>query len=189
MDESVNVRALLLRLREGDVAVFATLVEQYEPMMRRAVCNFFVSPSDRKEAFSEACVTLYAAALSYDLAQSEVTFGLYARICILRRMGALFAKTRRVLSEIAPEVDVDRVAIPASVENALVRDETFSELLGKVRDLASAYEYEVFLSMCVNGRNAAETAERLGKSEKSVENAKDRLLRRIRSSRERFLSD
>ena len=189
MDESVNVREMLMRLRDGDVAVFASLVEQYEPMMRRAVGNFFVSPSDRKEAFSEACVTLYAAALSYDLSQDEVTFGLYARICVLRRMGALFAKTRRVLSEIAPEVDVDRVAVPASVENALVRDETFGELLGKVRELASVYEYEVFLSICVNGRSAAETAERLGKTAKSVENAKDRLLRRIRGNRESFLSD
>ena len=189
MDESVNVRTVLLRLREGDVSVFASLVEQYEPMMRRAVQNFFSAPSDRKEAFSEACVTLYAAALSYDLSQTDVTFGLYARICVLRRMGALFAKTRRVLSEIAPEVDVDRVAVPASVENALVRDETFGELLGKVRELASEYEYEVFLSMCVNGRSSAETAERLGKSAKSVENAKDRLLRRIRASRESFLSD
>ena len=41
MDESINVRDLLFRLREGDVAVFATLVEMYEPMMHRAVQNFF----------------------------------------------------------------------------------------------------------------------------------------------------
>ncbi|MBQ7406832.1 MAG: hypothetical protein IKA53_02820 [Clostridia bacterium] len=189
MDESVNVHELLSRLREGDVAVFATLVERYEPMMYRAVQNFFSSPSDRKEAYSEACVTLYAAALSYDLSQKDVTFGLYARICVLRRMGALFAKTRKILSDIAPEVDVDRVAVPATVENALVRDETFGELLGKVRALASDYEYEVFLSMCVNGRSSAETAERLGKTAKSVENAKDRLLRRIRASRDSFLSN
>ena len=189
MDESINVRDLLFRLREGDVAVFATLVEMYEPMMHRAVQNFFSSPSDRKEAFSEACVTLYAAALSYDLSQADVTFGLYARICVLRRMGALFAKTRKILSEIAPEVDVDRVAIPATIENALVRDETFGELLGKVKELASDYEYDVFLSMCVSGRSSAETAERLGKTAKSVENAKDRLLRRIRGNRERFLSN
>jgi DNA-directed RNA polymerase specialized sigma24 family protein len=104
-------------------------------------------------------------------------------------MAALFAKTRRVLSEIAPEVDIDRLAVPAGVENALVRDETFAELLLKVKALASAYEYEVFISMCVNGRSSAETAERLGKSVKSVENAKDRLLRRIRGNRQSFLSN
>ena len=189
MDESKNIRTVLLRLREGDASAFPSLVEQYAPMMHRCVYNFFSSPSDRKEAFSEACVTLYAAALSYDLLQSEVTFGLYARICVFRRMASLFAKTRRVLSEIAPEVDVDRIAVSASVENALVRDETTNELLAKVRALASAYEYEVFLSMCVNGRSSAETAERLGKSVKSVENAKDRLLRRIRNNRQSFLSD
>jgi DNA-directed RNA polymerase specialized sigma24 family protein len=101
----------------------------------------------------------------------------------------LFAKTRKILSEIAPEVDVDRVAIPATIENALVRDETFGELLGKVKELASDYEYDVFLSMCVSGRSSAETAERLGKTAKSVENAKDRILRRIRGNRERFLSN
>lgn len=189
MDESMNISDALFRLREGDVSVFPALVEQYTPMMRRCVQSFFSSPSDRKEAFSEACVTLYAAALSYDLSQSEVTFGLYARICVLRRMAALFAKTRRVLSDIAPEVDIDRVAVPAGVENALVRDETLGELLAKVKSLASAYEYEVFLSTCVNGRSAAETAERLGKTVKSVENAKDRLLRRIRANRQIFLSD
>lgn len=189
MDECNNIRDILLRLREGDASAFAPLVEMYTPLMRRSVQNFFSSETDRKEAFSEACVTLYAAALSFDLSQTEVTFGLYARICVLRRMGALFAKTRRVLGEIAPEVDVDRVAVPAGIENALVRDETFGELLKKVRALASPYEYEVFISMCVNGRSAAQTAERLGKTEKSVENAKDRLLRRIRQNRQSFLSD
>ena len=189
MDDSKNVRAALLRLREGDVSVFPSLVEQYTPMMRRCVHNFFITSSDRKEAFSEACVTLYAAALSYDLCQSEVTFGLYARICVFRRMASLFAKTRRVLSEIVPEVDVDRVAVPSGIESALVRDETTKELLAKVKALASSYEYEVFLSMCVNGRSSAETAERLGKSVKSVENARDRLLRRIRQNRQSFLSD
>lgn len=189
MEECKDIRAKLLCLREGDASVFADLVEQYAPMMHRSVQNFFNSPSDRKEAFSEACVTLYAAALSYDLSQSEVTFGLYARICVLRRMAALFAKTRRVLSEIAPEVDIDRLAVPAGVENALVRDETFAELLSKVKALASAYEYDVFISMCVNGRSSAETAQRLGKTAKSVENAKDRLLRRIRENRQSFLSN
>ena len=189
MDENKQINAALVRLREGDVTVFPALVEQYTPMMRRCVYNFFTAASDRKEAFSEACVTLYAAALSYDLQQSEVTFGLYARICVFRRMASLFAKTRRVLSEIAPEVDVDRVAVPSGVENALVRDETTNELLAKVRAFASAYEYEVFLSMCVNGRSSCETAERLGKSIKSVENAKDRLLRRIRRNRQSFMSE
>lgn len=189
MDESKNISTALLRLREGDVSVFTSLVEQYTPMMQRCVQNFFSTPSDRKEAFSEACVTLYAAALSYNLSQSEVTFGLYARICVLRRMAALFAKTRRILSDIAPEVDIDRVAVPSTVESALVRDETVAELLSKVKALASAYEYEVFLSICVNGRSAAETAQRLDKSVKSVENAKDRLLRRIRQNRQSFLSN
>lgn len=183
------IQDMLLRLREGDASVFPALVEQYTPMMRRCVYNFFVAPSDRKEAFSEACVTLHAAALSYDLQQSDVTFGLYARICVFRRMASLFAKTRRALAEMAPEIDVDRVAVPSGIENALVRDETTKELLAKVRALASEYEYEVFLSMCVNGRSSAETAEKLGKSIKSVENAKDRLLRRIRQNRQSFLSD
>jgi RNA polymerase sporulation-specific sigma factor len=189
MDESKMIPNMLLRLREGDVSVFPTLVEQYAPMMHRCVYNFFATPADRKEAFSEACVTLYAAALSYDFHQTNVTFGLYARICVFRRMASLFAKTRRVLAEMAPEVDVDRVAVPSGIENALVRDETIKELLAKVRSFASEYEYEVFLSMCVNGRSSAETAEKLGKSVKSVENAKDRLLRRIRQNRQSFLSD
>ncbi len=180
---------MLLRLREGDASDFQYLVEQYSPMMRRCAQNFFSAPSDREEAFSEACVTLYAAALSYDLSQTEVTFGLYARICVLRRMAALFAKRRRVLSEIAPEVDIERISVPSGVENSLVRDETVAELLAKVHAFASDYEYEVFVSMCVNGRSAAEAAALLGKSVKSVENAKDRLLRRIRRNRQSFLSD
>lgn len=189
MEELKDIRELLLRLRTGDVSDFSRLVEQYSPMMRRCVRNFFSAPSDREEAYSEACVTLYAAALSYDLSQEEVTFGLYARICVLRRMAALFAKQRRVLSEIAPEVDVERVSIPSGIENSLVRDETVAHLLAKVKAFASEYEFEVFVSICVNGRSAAETAKQLGKSAKSVENAKDRLLRRIRENRQSFLSD
>ena len=100
---------LLIRCRARDDAAFSELVELYSPMINKTVSSYFDAPYDISEAYSEACVALHRAANSYDLGQTEVTFGLYAHVCIRNRMLDMLRSKNSDLA--ISDVDVDELAV------------------------------------------------------------------------------
>ncbi len=175
---------LVTMVSEHDDVAFDELVVRYTPMIKKVISGFSSSEIGYGEAFSEACYALHRAALSYDVKRSEdITFGLYSRICIFRRMTDLFEKS----SKQAPTVDVDVELISAEggVEERILERERMSEYMNRARGVLSEYEYSVFL-LYVDGYSSAEIAKRLGKNAKSIENAKMRMLKRLRSVSDSF---
>ena len=166
---------LLLKCRDHDDDAFDELVSRYTPMMRRVVSGFG-SAYDFSELFSEACVALHTAAQRFDMEQSEVTFGLYARICVRNRILDLI---RRREPGQSIECDVEQMPIDENPEGELVKKETFHKILNSARLILSDYEYRVLL-LHIQGYKTASIAEMLSRTPKSVDNAKSRLFRRLR---------
>ncbi|MBQ8302189.1 MAG: sigma-70 family RNA polymerase sigma factor [Clostridia bacterium] len=157
---------------------FDELVQRYTPMMRKVVNGFGRPAHEYDELFSEACVALHLAAQKYDLTQSEVTFGLYARICVRNRIVDLLRVADS--AHASGEIDIEQLADEDSVEKRIVDRETFDGLLTSARALLSEYEYRVLL-LHIQGYKTAAIAKALDRSAKSVDNAKARLFRRLRA--------
>ena len=88
MDSAVekDTALLILRAREEDDA-FSELLSRYTPMINKVISGFSGALVNYDEAFAEACIAFHRAVLSYDLSRSEgITFGLYSRICVYRRL-------------------------------------------------------------------------------------------------------
>ena len=175
--ENTDICSLILRCRERDDLAFDELVHRYTPMMRKVILGFGSLPYEYGELFSEACVALHIAAGRYDIEQQEVTFGLYARICIRNRIVDLIRKSEddRYLSD----QDVEQMAYESNVERRLEEREIFDNLLHSAKYLLSDYEYRVLL-LHIQGYKTAAIASMLSRSAKSVDNAKARLFRRLR---------
>jgi RNA polymerase sporulation-specific sigma factor len=174
----MSISDLIVASRERDDSAFSELVTRYTPMISKVISGFSDSAFRYDEAFSEACVALHRAVLSYDLSRSSVvTFGLYARICVYRRLCDLSDKGAREVDIV--DLDVDLIPQGGNVEQRLVGRERMSEYLSKARGVLSEYEYEVFI-LYIDGYSTEEICERLGKDTKSVENAKSRMLKRLR---------
>lgn len=177
MYENADIRDLILLCRERDDDAFDELVRRYTPMMRKVVTGFGPSSYDFDELFAEGCVALHIAAQRYDTRQDEVTFGLYARICVRNR---ILDMLRRAEAEHSlTELDVEQMSDEQSVEERLVDREIFDRLLVSAKGLLSDYEYRVLL-LHIQGYKTARIAAVLGRSAKSVDNAKSRLFRRLR---------
>lgn len=172
-----EVTELLMLCRGRDDAAFSELLRRYTPMINKLVGAYFDSPYDASEAFSEASVALHRAAISYDLEQSEVTFGLYAHVCIRNRLLDMVRANRRELT--VCDVDIDSVAVNGGIEERLIMRETVSAYREKAEQLLSEYEYKIFLCV-LKGFKTAEIAKLLGKDAKSVDNAKARMWRILR---------
>ena len=178
----MGISELLLLVREGDELAFSELVERYTPMLNKVISLFHGSFVESGEAYNEAYTTLYRAAASYDLSKVDaVTFGLYARICIYRRLCDMVRKELPTDDSIDENVDESSVGI----EDELVAKERMQRAMRAARELLSDYEYQVF-SLYVMGYTTAEIAAELQKTAKSVDNAKNRLWRHLREHKDEF---
>ncbi len=182
--ENIDIFELLEMVRESDDAAFSELVRRYTPMMSSVAQSFALQAVNRDELFSEACVALHRAALSYDLSRTEqITFGLYAKICVYRRISDMARKSAS--SEQTVDVDVDRISIGANVEERILFRERMSEYLRTARSILSEYEHEVFL-LYIEGYSAADIAKKLSRDVKSIENAKSRIFKHLREMSKLF---
>jgi RNA polymerase sporulation-specific sigma factor len=130
------------------------------------------------ELFSEACIALHSAALKYDTEQSTVTFGLYAKICIRHRLLDLVSASSSVTES---DIDVDSITVTPSLDSRLADAERFELLMQKSKGILSDYEYKVLI-LHVQGYKTSQIAEALGREPKSVDNAKNRIFKRLRET-------
>ena len=180
---SNEVNALVSKAKLHDDGAFAELVRLYNPMMNKVVSGFTSSGVRYDEAFSEACVALHSAVTSYDLERSAVTFGLYARICVYRRVLDFAVKSKK--ESLVSGVDVNSLYTESNVESKILGRERLCEYLKKARAVLSEYEYRVFL-LYIEGYSTGEIAEKLQKDTKSVENAKTRMFKHLREESKKF---
>ena len=80
---------LINAARRGDESAFETLLEAYEPLID-TVSRSFAKETDDSESHEdlrqEACIAFYKAVQTYDSTQAEVSFGLYAKLCVRNRL-------------------------------------------------------------------------------------------------------
>ena len=182
--KNTEITELIYAVRERNDAAFAELVERYSPMMSKVISGFLSPQLLRDEALSEACVALHRAALSYDVDNRSVTFGLYAQICVYRRV--CDAAARAAKEPMILDVDLDRcVCSSGGIESSIEGRERMQLYLKAARSILSDYEYRVFLCY-INGDSTDEIARLLGKDRKSIENAKTRMLRHLRKGSDIF---
>ncbi len=170
-----EIAALIEKAKSGDESAFEEIARLYTPMMQSSSASLGL---DFDEVFSEACMALLSAVVSYDMGQNEVTFGLYAQICVRRRL-VDFAR-RQSRAPILSEEGVEDIADDTGdVGDILVTNEERDRFRRDARELLSAYEYEVLI-MWLGGEKTSAIAKALGTGAKSVDNAKARVLKKLR---------
>ena len=182
--DKLETLPLIKLVCERDNSAFDELVYRYTPMMNKLVSGFVTPAFRHDEAFSEACVALHRAATSYDTSRSaDITFGLYAQICVYRKLCDIASANKRSVEVV--DVDVDTLVSENNIERRLVGREEMSRFFDKARGILSEYEYRVF-RLYIDGDTTVEIAEKLGKDTKSVENAKARMFKRLRGECKEF---
>ena len=177
ISDSKEARELLQRCKDGQDDAFRSLVSLYTPMIVSLIRKHSLEYDD---AFSEACMALYKAASYYDLEQSEVTFGLYAKICISNRLKDLVRSGQKD-EPIISDLDIETVAVKDTTQSRLEKEEDSARFRAAARAVLSDYEYRV-LALWLAGLKTADIALRLSEEAKSVDNAKARIIKKLRRS-------
>ena len=172
---------LLALAKGGDEAAFEALLETYSPLIESLISGFSLTDlalDIRDDLRQEACIAFFGAVKSFDAAQSEIRFGLFAKICIRNRL----ISYQRKLNRLPRPAAEDALALSeeeADPARAVVEKENYLALYSRINDLLSPYEKQVWW-MYLSGRTAREIGDAIGRDERSVQNAVYRIRQKLR---------
>ena len=180
-----EVERLLPMIRRGSNAAFLRLSELYAPLLEREVARYAASlpPADLDDLRQSASVSLYRAALAFH-GDRGVTFGLFAKICIVNGIADSLRYIRGKGTMLSMEYLDEREQPDGDEPNPqslLLDKEQVWETRRQIKAMLSPLEYEIF-EMYISGFSYAEIASRIGKSQKSVDNALCRIKKKLRQN-------
>ncbi len=181
-----EINSLITRVLDGDEAAFSLICEEYEPLVRSMARRYahMSDLADEEQLVEDFCqdatLALYRAVTTYKLKNGEVSFGLYAKVCI---RNALVSELRRISRKRKADKEQKKDANTATKITASEYDASvISEVMEKGE--LSEFEKEV-LKLYISGVKVRDMAEIFGRSSKSVSNA----IYRIKSKIRVFVSD
>ena len=167
------------------------LVTRYGRLVRTCARPFFLAGGDSEDLTQEGMVGLIKAVREYD-ASKEASFRTFAEICIRNRLYSVLRAAARdkhkalnqSVSLDTPEFDSNSYTSGTSnlaqrnpEENLIDREHT-AALLSGVRKQLSEFEAKI-LGYYLDGLSCREIAETVGKPPKSVDNAVQRIRRKV----------
>lgn len=184
--ENERTKELIALVRKGDSQAFSALVDAYNPLLKKILFLYTtddMSEADVEDLGQEELIAFYRAILSFDSDQSEVEFGLYAKICVTNSMISYKRAARKKSGEIAfvESSELDLISDPDGEPAKIFEQKESERILGEqIEKTLSQYENEVW-GYYVNGYSSKEIASKLNSGEKSIENAIFRIRRKLKT--------
>jgi len=187
--------ALVLASRDGDQLASCELVRRYRALIRSKARSYYLVGADRDDIMQEGLIGLFKAIRDYDPAR-EASFHSFAELCVTRQIiTAVKAATRRKHSPLNGYVSLSRSASPDEEGERLLADILAAKeicdpaeivlgawetnyIRGGVVDSLSQFERQV-LRLYTVGKSYAEIADSLGRHTKAVDNALQRVKRKM----------
>ena len=183
--KNADVSELIYMIRGGNLSneAFAELIDRYKPLLKKRIATYFGSSStEETELIQEASIALHSAAVTYDSDKCDgVTFGLYASVCISNRLKSLIRAKLKDVERSDDYSTLEKLSSGIDVESSVVTRDVCDRVMKEARALLSDFEYEVF-RLGFERYSTRDIAESLGKSAKSVDNAKFRISQSLRKS-------
>lgn len=193
---------LVLMAQNGDDAAQEYLLDKYKSLVRAKSRAYFLIGADSEDIIQEGMIGLYKAVRDYN-EEKNASFRSFAELCINRQMiTAIKAATRQkhqplnsyvslnkpVYEEESEQTYMDFLQSSSSAllnpEALLIGQENKSFLENQMVKNLSSFETRV-LVLYLQGRSYFEIAHVLDKPEKSIDNA----LQRVKKKLEKFLEE
>ena len=175
--------ALCLQAASGDRIAEEALVMRYNRLVRICARPYFLAGGDSEDLIQEGMVGLLSAIRVYDPAK-EASFRTYAEVCIKNRLiSAIKAASRDKHTPLNNYVSFETPLFDGSAdqedpEAIMIGREEFRERLGVLKGQLSGFEAKV-LGLYLNGSSYSEIAAEVMRSPKSVDNAVQRIRRKL----------
>lgn len=170
----------LCALAKTDRTAMNSLMQRYAKLVMIKSEILADPASDCDDLRSEGLIALMKAISSYDPSRGA-KFATFAEICVVNRMKSCKVRLKRNADkhESFDEEAAGELSAEETPESIYLSKEFFSELWSSICSVLSASELRVF-DLCVGGMSYKAVAQKLGITEKSVDNAMQRSRRKIK---------
>lgn len=176
--ENEELKGLILQIQQGDDSAFPQLITMYSPLIAKLSKQYSDGAAgalEFEDLKQEAELALFKAAQRYDLQQTKVTFGLYAKICIQNRLCSELRKLSRIKRK------ADSVSLHGEPADRSVPSESYRTVMNMAKTVLTEKEFFVF-NHYLQHDSYKKIAGMLGCSCKSVDNALTRAKRKLKEN-------
>ena len=180
MNAEMPDNELIALYRGGKADAFDLIYERYKPTIKRISRSYFLFGGDSDDLSQEALLGLLKAADTYEEGQGAA-FKTYANICISSRVKtAIRLSNSKGAALLNGATDIEKENLASSdPEDLVIGKEGGREIMNLIEKTLSKFEFSV-LTAYLEGLNHKEISERVGKSEKAIDNALQRARKKIR---------
>ncbi len=169
----------------GDTNALTELVRRYLPAIRLKASSFTTDPADRDDLIQEGLIGLLSAVNAYNK-EKGASFKTYCYVCVQNKLLTELEKhssgKQQAMQNYLPLDEVTIYDIHDDSEDPfsiVVAREYREQLMAKAKTLLSGLEQETFL-LYLSGLSYEEMAAQLNLSTKAVDNALQRVRRKLR---------
>ncbi|MFV5915381.1 RNA polymerase factor sigma-70 [Bacillus cereus] len=186
--------AIVELVRKGNTDALEYLIHKYKNLVRAKSRSYFLVGADREDIVQEGMIGLFKAIRDYKEDKLS-SFKAFAELCITRQIiTAIKTATRQKHIPLNSYVSLDKpiydeesdrtlldVISEAKVtdpEEMIISQEEYTDIESKISELLSDLERKV-LSLYLDGRSYQEISEQLNRHVKSIDNALQRVKRKL----------
>ena len=180
---------LIQKLREGDERIMDYILEKYKPLVLRKANAMFLIGGDTDDLIQEGMIGLFKAIRDYS-PDKAASFSTFASVCIRRQIQNAITNSNRkkhvplnsYVSLYMNSEEGDNFMLEERLstsreedpEKLLIAREQIEDRNARIKKELSKLEQQV-LKLYLQGLSYEEIAEQLGKTEKSIDNALQRI--------------
>ncbi|HHV07405.1 MAG TPA: RNA polymerase sporulation sigma factor SigH [Firmicutes bacterium] len=185
---------LVSKARDGSEVALEALLNKYKNFVRAKARSYFLVGADREDIIQEGMIGLYKAVRDYR-ADKLSSFRAFAELCVTRQIiTAIKTATRQKhiplnsyvsLNKPIYDEDSDRTLMDvisgvhiSDPEELVINREEFNDIESKMAEILSDLEWQVLVSY-LEGRSYQEIAVELDRHVKSIDNALQRVKRKL----------
>ena len=180
--------------QDADGAALEYLLNKYKNFVRTKARSYFLIGADHEDIVQEGMIGLYKSIRDYRR-DKQKSFRAFAELCITRQIiTAIKTATRQKhiplnsyvsLNRPIYDEDSDRTLLdviteeaPTNPEEMLIDREDLSVIEGRIGEMLSDLEKQVLVRY-IEGKSYAEISEEMGRHVKSIDNALQRIKRKL----------
>lgn len=197
---SMTDEEIVLLCHSGDISAEEYLLNKFKHFVRSKARSYFLIGADHEDIVQEGMIGLYKAIRDYK-PEKLSSFRAFAELCITRQIiTAIKTATRQKhiplnsyvsLNKPLYDEESDRTLLDiimegnaGNPEDLIINQENLGNIHQKINEVLSGLEQEV-LSAYLDGKSYQEIAESLGRHVKSIDNA----LQRVKRKLEKYLEE
>ncbi|MFY9187927.1 MAG: RNA polymerase sporulation sigma factor SigH [bacterium] len=198
--EEIQDEELVSQARDGSEVALEALINKYKNFVRAKARSYFLVGADREDIIQEGMIGLYKAVRDYRDDKLS-SFRAFAELCVTRQIiTAIKTATRQKhiplnsyisLNKPIYDEDSDRTLMDvisgahiSDPEELVINREEFNDIENKMGEILSDLEWQVLVSY-LEGRSYQEIAVELNRHVKSIDNALQRVKRKLEKYLER----